>query len=65
MNNKIIDTIGVVSAVLMLCFVLLAPAILSLVSSPWWLAIYPLYVVAYMTDRVGSEFIEDEEEEEV
>lgn len=65
MDNKIIDTIGVVSAVLMLCFMLSAPAILSLVSSPLWLAIYPLYVVAYMTDRVGIDLFEDEEEDEV
>lgn len=63
MNSKIWNTIGVVSAVLMVGFVLSAPAILSLVHSPWWLLIYSLYVVAYMTDSVGFEYIEDEEED--
>ena len=63
MTNRFFKTIGVVSAALIFCFILSAPAILSIVNSPWWLLIYPLYIVAYMTDSVGVEYIEYEEED--
>lgn len=62
MNNKILKTISVVSAILMICFFLAAPAILALVDSSWWLAVYLLYVVAYMGDSVGVKYVEEEEE---
>ena len=62
MNNKILKTISVVSAVLMIGFFLAAPAILALVDSAWWLAVYLLYVIAYMGDSVGVEFVEEEVE---
>jgi hypothetical protein len=62
MNNKILKTISVVSAILMIGFFLAAPAILALVDSAWWLAVYLLYVVAYMGDSVGVKYVEDGEE---
>ena len=62
MNNKILKTISVVSAILMIGFFLAAPAILALVGSAWWLAVYLLYVVAYMGDSVCVKYVEEEEE---
>ena len=62
MNNKILKTISVVSAILMIGFFLAAPAILSLVDSAWWLAVYLLYVIAYMGDSVGVKYVEEEVE---
>ena len=63
MNNKIFKAISVVSAIIMVGFFLAAPAILALVDSTWWLAVYLLYVVAYMGDSVGVQFAEEEEGE--
>lgn len=62
MNNKILKTISVVSAILMIGFFLAAPAILALVNSAWWLAVYLLYVIAYMGDSVGVEYVEEDTE---
>ena len=62
MNNKILKTISVVSAILMIGFFLAAPAILSLVDSAWWLAVYLLYVMAYIGDSVGVKYVEEEVE---
>lgn len=58
MNNKILKTISVVSAILVIGFFLAAPAILALVDSDWWLAVYLLYVIAYMVDSVGVKYVE-------
>ena len=60
MNNKILKSISVVSAIPMIGFFLAAPAILALVDSAWWLAVYLLYVIAYMGDSVGINYIEEE-----
>ena len=62
MNNKILKTISVVSAILMIGFFLAAPAILALVDSAWWLAVYLLYVMAYIGDSVGVKYVEEEVE---
>ena len=62
MSNKIFKTISVVSAILMVGFFLAAPAILALVDSAWWLAVYLLYVLAYMGDSVGVQYVEEEDE---
>ena len=62
MNNKFLKTISVVSAILMIGFFLAAPAILALVNSAWWLAVYLLYVMAYIGDSVGVKYVEEEVE---
>lgn len=63
MNSKILKTISAVSAILMIGFFLAAPAILALVDSAWWLAVYLLYVLAYMGDSVCVRYVEEEEDE--
>lgn len=63
MDNKVFRVIGVICFVMLAIFFLSAPLILVILNSPWWLAMYLVYVWVFLDDQFEIDMIEEEEDE--
>ena len=64
MNNSLFDMIAELCAVLLFGFIFAAPAILALISSPWWTAMYLPYAIAWYGDYFGFDDVEEKVDNE-